>query len=197
MIRQAFLALLGSLFTLLLVSVISSGPASNHLVKQTFAQACAAPAAATGVQVEFPGCNGTQCDLTQASCKWNSQSDAASYNVTVTEVETNTIIKNNESEPAGTTKILFPITQGKTYKCSVVAVSACGGLAAAAEDQLLCQADALISTPTPTIAPTATPTPPPPTPTPTIAKPGGIIQTIALVGGVLLAIVGGIVLLVL
>lgn len=160
------------------------------------AQACAAPAATTGVQVEYPGCaSGTTCDLAQASCKWNSQADAASYNVTVTEVETGTLIKNNESEAASVTKIVFPITQGKTYKCDVVAVSACGGLGAPGTDQLLCKADALIDTPTPTLIPTKPAAPP--TATPTIAKPGGMVQSIGLIGGILLAIVGGIVLLVL
>lgn len=195
MIRQSFLTLVGSILALILVTFLtSSSPVLNNT--QVYAQSCTAPAVATGVQVEFPGCNGTQCDLTQASCKWNSQSDAASYNVTVTEVETSTVIKNSESESASTTKILFAVTQGKTYKCDVVAVSTCGGLAAAASDQLLCQADAIITTPTATIAPTATPTtPPPPTATPTIAKPGGMLQSVALIGGVLIAIVGGIILL--
>ena len=162
------------------------------LPSKAHAQACSAPAAATGVTVEFPGCTGTSCDLTQASCAWASQGDAASYNVTVTEVESSTILKNNESESSSTTKVLFPITQGKTYKCDVVAVSACGGLAAATSDQLLCQADAII-TPVVTVPPTATPIPP--TATPTIASPGGIVQTIALFGGILIAIIGGIVLL--
>ncbi len=157
------------------------------------AQACAAPAVATGVTVEFPGCNGSSCDLTQASCAWNSQSDAASFNVTVTEVETGTIIKNNESQPSTTTKVLFAITQGRTYKCDVVSVSACGGLAAAASDQLLCEADAIIDTPTPTpIPPTATPIPPSPTPTPTIAPPGDLVQTISLLSGIAILIVGGV-----
>lgn len=163
-------------------------------VPKANAQACAAPAAASGVTVEFPGCTGTSCDLTQASCKWNTQADAASFNVTVTEVETATILKNNESQSASTSKILFAITQGKTYKCDVVAVSACGGLATATSDQLLCQADALI-TPVATVAPTATPIPTKAIPTPTIASPGGIAQTVVLFGGILLAIIGGIVLL--
>lgn len=198
MIRQIIATLLLGFVSLFVVSSLTTSKPLPSFVSQTYAQSCAPPAAATGVQVEFPGCNGTQCDLTQASCKWNAQSDAASYNVTVTEVETNTVIKNNESETASTTKILFAVTQGKTYKCDVVAASSCGGLAAAASDQLLCQADAIISTPTATLAPTATPTPtnpPLPTATPTIAKPGGIAQTVALVGGVLIAIVGGIILL--
>ena len=93
-------------------------------VNSVNAQACTAPATATGVTVEYPGCNGTQCDLAQASCSWNSQGDASSYNVTVTEVESNTVIKNNESVSASTTKVLFAITQKKTYKCDVVAVHA-------------------------------------------------------------------------
>ncbi len=158
------------------------------------AQSCSAPAIASGVTVEFPGCNGSSCDLTQASCAWNSQSDAASYNVTVTEVETSTVIKNNESQSSSTTKILFPITQGRTYKCDVVAVASCGTLAAAASDQLLCEADALIDTPTPTQPAAAVPTSTPIPPTPTIAPPGGFFQTISIVGGVLIVIVGGILL---
>src|SRR5690606_31105154 len=102
---------------------------------------------------------------------------------------TGTIVKNNESQLSTTTKILFPITQGRTYKCDVVSVSACGGLAAAASDQLLCEADALIDTPTPTqvvSAPTATPIPP--TATPTIAPPGDFLQTATLLGGVMIVI---------
>jgi len=183
MIKKAFIFLF-AFFSVALFS-LRSAPQAN-------AQACAAPAAASGVVVEFPGCTGDSCDLTQASCSWSTQADAASFNVTVTEVEAGTILKNNESQSASTTKILFAITQGKTYKCDVVAVSACGGLAAATSDQLLCQVDALI---TPSIAPTATPISPTATPTPTIAPPGGITQSIVLVGGIILAIIGGILLL--
>lgn len=156
------------------------------------AQACSAPAVASGVTVEYPGCNGSTCDLVQASCAWNSQADAASFNVTITEVETGTIIKNNESQPSTTTKILFPITQGRTYKCDVVSVSACGGLAAASTDQLLCEADAIIDTPTP--SPQAII---PPKANPTIAPPGSILQTISLIGGIMIVIIGGILLFVL
>lgn len=179
---------------ILLFAVFSVAIFSFLSAPQVNAQACAAPAAASGVVVEFPGCTGDSCDLTQASCSWSSQADAASFNVTITEVESGTILKNNESQSASTLKILFPITQGKTYKCDVVAVSACGGLAAATSDQLLCQVDALI---TPSVAPTATPIPPTPTPTPTIAPPGGMFQTLALSAGILIAVVGGIILLVL
>ena len=162
--------------------------------QKTFAQSCTAPATATGVTVEYPGCStSTTCDAAQASCSWNAQSDASSFNVTVTEIETNTIIKNNESHPAATTKVLFNITQGRTYKCDVVAVSSCGGLAAASSDQLLCEADLLLDTPTPTqvVVPTATPIPPTATP---VLKPGGPIQSIAVLGGIFVVIIGGILL---
>lgn len=174
------------LLFLLILSVVLFVPQKAN------AQACAAPATVTGVTVEYPGCaTGTSCDLAQASCMWNTQSDASSYNVTVTEVETSTIIKNNESQPSGTTKVLFNITQNRTYKCDVVAVSSCGGLSAAASDELLCEADALLE-PTPTIAPpTATPLPPTATP---VLKPGGPMQTIAVLGGIFVVIIGGILL---
>lgn len=162
--------------------------------KSVFAQTCTAPATPSGVTVEYPGCNGDSCDLTQASCSWSSQSDAASFNVTVTEVETGNIIKNNESQSSSTTKVTFPITQGRTYKCDVVAVASCGTQSAAGTDQLLCEADAIIDTPTPTpvpAGPTSTPTP-----TPTLV-PGGVFQSISIIGGVLILIVGGIMLFVL
>jgi hypothetical protein len=194
--KRTFFIFSSSLLVLfVLISLVALPRFFNSTtLPQAYSQTCTAPATPTGVQVEYPGCSGTDCDLAQASCKWDTQADASSYNLTITEVETSTIVKNNESEPSSTTKIEFPITQGKTYKCDVVAVSACGGLSTAASDQLLCQADAILDTPTPTvIPPTATPIPP----TPTIANPGGVVQTVALIGGVLLAIVGGIVLLVL
>lgn len=182
------------LFILLAVSFLFIG------ARQVNAQACSAPAVASGVTVDYPGCNGSSCDLTQASCSWDSQADATSYNITVTEVETGTIIKNNESQPSSTTKVLFNITQGRTYKCDVVSVSSCGGLAAAASDQLLCEADAIIDTPTPTQS-VATPTPVPPTatftPTPTLPPTGSVLQTVTVLGGILVVIVGGILLFVL
>ncbi len=52
-------------------------------------------------------------------------------------------------------------------------------------------------TATATVVPTATATPIPPTATPTIAKPGGMAQTIGIIGGAIIVILGGIFLLVL
>lgn len=143
----------------------------NKLVVDTYAQACAAPATPAGLTVEYPSCNGNQCDLAQAECTWSSQADVSSFNLTITEVESGVLVKNNESESASTTKIVFPVTQGRTYRCSLVAVSSCGGLSTAATNELMCEADAML-TPSPTIAvPTATPTPTPAN-TPPVANAG-------------------------
>ena len=145
--------------------------------KTVEAQTCAAISAVTGVKVEYPGCQGTQCDSNQASCSWTTSSDAVSYNITVTELETGLILKNNESTPSGTTKVLFPITQQRTYKCDVVAISSCGSLSPISSDQLLCG--------TATLTPTKIPTP-------TIADPGGIGQTFVILSAAIAVIIGGI-----
>lgn len=165
---------------------------------------CTAPTQAQNVLVEFPGCEGDNCLFTQASCSWDPNADATNYNITVTEVETGSVVRN-ETIPNSTTKVLFPITQGRTYKCDVSVVNSCGSVSAVSTDQLLCEADALIPTATPVVtpapiasaSPTLAPTTPPttaatPTPTPTL-QPGGIIPTAGIIGGILLLIVGGIV----
>lgn len=175
---------------------------TKALVAANSSASCPALPAVSGVKVEYPGCQGTQCEFTQASCSWTASAGAVSYNVTVTQVESGIAVKTNESIPSGTTKIIFPITQKRTYKCDVVAVSSCGSLSVVSSDQLLCEADAIISTPVPTavvVPPTATPIPPTATPTkkptPTIAKPGSAEQTFVIFGAILTAIVGGVVLL--
>lgn len=168
---------------------------------------CTPAATPTGVKVAYPGCQNNSCQYAQASCSWNSMPDAASYNYVVTEVETGSIIANT-SVPAATTQVLFSITQGKTYKCDVTSVNSCGSASAVASDQLLCQTDAAIPTPTPTIGvlpsptptlmPTSTPTTPPavgPTSPPPVLKPGGIGQSVGIVGVVGAALLGGFVLL--
>jgi hypothetical protein len=200
--------LLGGIGTAFYLFSPSNGPTASNSELNGLAQAssngqvlgdetCAAPATVQGVKVEYPGCSvadPNNCDLAQASCKWDPSSDAASYNVTVTELETGKVVLNNQSEPLSTNKILFPITQKMTYKCDVTAVATCGTVSAAASDQLLCETDAILDTPT--IAPTTSaPTLPPPTPT--IANPGGETQTIAILGVVAAALVGGFVLLLL
>jgi hypothetical protein len=200
--------LLGGIGTAFFLFSPSTGPTAGNSELNGLAQTspksqvlgdstCAAPATVQGVKVEYPGCSVTDpnnCDLSQASCKWNPSSDAASYNVTVTELETGRVVINNQSEPLSTNKILFPITQKMTYKCDVSAVASCGTVSTAASDQLLCETDALLDTPT-VAPPTAVPTQPPATPT--IANPGGETQTIAILGVVAAALVGGFVLLLL
>lgn len=167
--------------------------------------ACAAPAATNNVLVDFPNCEGVNCSFTDASCTWDASADAASYVVTITEVEGGTQVKQ-ETLAAGVLKTVFPVTQGKTYKCEVAATNTCGATGASTSHQLLCLIDAMVSpteAPTPTLAPTATPTIAPtntpiPTkiaPTVTLAQSGSYAQTIGILGGVMLAIIGGILLL--
>lgn len=126
---------------------------------QTQQTSCQQPSQVTNVKVQFPGCDSSgQCSFVQATCNWDANTDATSYTLTVTEVETNTVVLN-QSEPAGTTQVFFNINQGKTYRCDVSAVNSCGAVSVAASDQLLCEANGLVN-PTPTIteAPTASPT---------------------------------------
>lgn len=192
----------------------TSLPTSTPTPAQTFAtsgnDACPAPQQVSGVLVEYPGCEGDTCLFAQASCKWNVVADATSYNLVVTEVDTGNVVRN-ESIPSSTTKVVFPITQGNTYRCEVSATNACGSIGLSSTHELLCQADALIptepppppptSTPKPTFTPaptaTATPTAIIPTATPTIEDPGAFTNTVVISGIVLILIVGGIFLLVL
>lgn len=176
------------------------------------AQACATPATVANVSVNYPSCDGTQdCNFTQADCTWSALEDGSSYKVTITEVETQTKVKEETLAPA-VVKTVFPINQGKTYKCDVAAVNTCGSIGVASSDELLCIVDAIISqTPTPTVAPTIAPTEAPtvppavvvtstPIPTktlPPIEQPGGPLATIGLFAGVLVAIIGGALLLIL
>jgi hypothetical protein len=143
--------------------------ATPTVAPQTQQTSCQQPSQVTNVKVTYPyiDSNGT-AQFVQAGCSWDANADATSYTLTVTEVETNTVVLN-QSEPAGTTQVAFNINQGKTYRCDVSAVNSCGAVSVAASDQLLCSADGLVN-PTPTIteAPTASPTAtlPPATETP-------------------------------
>ncbi len=166
---------------------------------------CATPTSAQNVLVEYPGCEGDNCLFTQASCTWDPNNDATTYNLTVTEVETGSVVRN-ESIPNSTTKVLFPVTQGRTYKCDISVANSCGNVSAVSSDQLLCEADAIIPTATPTVATTPAPTAsatatiapttaptvvPTITPTPPIV--GGLTPTLSVFGVVLILIIGGIV----
>lgn len=97
---------------------------------------------------------GQQCSLVQANCTWNAVDGASSYKITITEVDTNTLIKSDTVQPP-TTKYVFPVTQGRTYKCDVSAVSSCGAAGIQGSGQALCQVEGLISSPSATPVPTS------------------------------------------
>jgi len=180
---------------------------------------CQAPAQVTGVLVDYPYCNGDQCSFTQASCEWTPVSGATSYNATITEVETSRTIAPSPASPinASTTKVTFPVTTGKTYKCDVSAVNSCGA-GPVGTHSLLCQADTSTfptSTPIPTVIPSPIPTTPiiptspvyptaspaatlipsPTTivfvPTVTIEAPGNSTTTVLGIAGLVVAFIGG------
>lgn len=156
------------------------------------ANAQTAPAAVTGVLVEYPECEGDSCSFVQASCKWDAVTDAASYNYTVTEVETSTQIQS-ATVGTETLRVVFPITQERTYKCDVYATNSTGQSGGTGTHSLLCSADALIDdTPTPVPnTPTMLPTKPP------IESPGAATNTAIIIGGIALVIVGGLALILL
>ncbi|HVT01485.1 MAG TPA: hypothetical protein VHE53_04625 [Patescibacteria group bacterium] len=131
---------------------IIAGSKSSQYTPQAQAQACPTPSTPTNVLVEFPSCVGSQCNFTQAKCSWGSVSGATSYKLVVTEVESGTVVVN-EQPSAGTTSKIFNVTANKTYKCDVSAVNSCGATGAAGSHSLLCAVDALVETPTATPAP--------------------------------------------
>ena len=115
-------------------------------------QSCPQPAQVQNVQVEFPNCTGDVCNFTEASCSWNAVAGATKYKLAVAQVESGEAVKSEEVD-AALNRIVFPITQNKTYKCDVSAVNSCGAVGAAGSHSLFCEVDALIE-------PTATPTAP-------------------------------------
>ncbi len=129
-------------------------PAPTALPIQT-QQSCPTPSIVQNVLVEFPNCNGDVCNFTEANCSWSSVAGATKYQLKISQVESGEVVKNEQVE-AAVTKVVFPITQNKTYKCDVSAINSCGTSGPAGSHSLLCAADALV----------ASPTLPPPTPTP-------------------------------
>lgn len=150
------------------------------------------PAAVTGVLVEYPECQGDSCSFVQASCSWAAVTDATSYTYTITEVDTNTQVQS-ANVSSSTLSVVFPVTQGRTYKCDVFATNAGGASGATGTHSLLCSAEGLLDTPTP--APT-TASAPPPTKAP-IESPGGFETTALILGGITLIIAGGLALMLL
>jgi hypothetical protein len=147
----------------------------------TPASSCATPSQVQGVRIDYPGCVGTQCNFTQATCSWTATAGATKYQLTVTEVESSTVTKN-EQEDAAVTSVTFPVNQNKTYKCDVAAINACGTTGTAGTFSLFCKVDALINTPTPTTPPA----PPPPKPT---LPPTGIVSNTIMIGMTVLVMI--------
>lgn len=120
-----------------------------------FAQACTTPGTPSNVLVTYPACQGVNCSGTQATCTWGAASDAASYSVQITEVDSNTVV-TTQSLASSVLTYTFSVTGGKTYKCSVTAVNSCGTAGSAGTFSLLCETDVVVN---PTAAPVATLTP--------------------------------------
>lgn len=142
---------------------------------------CQTPGTVSNVTIEYPFCeqgSTLECSFTQASCSWNPVSEASSYGLKITEVDSGTVIKT-DSVSSSTTKIAFPVTSGKTYKCDVTATNSCGSTGGTGTDSLLCKVDEVaLATPTPPPAGGPSPTPTPSgNPTPTPPPVGGLIPT--------------------
>lgn len=130
------------------------------IVTNVTAQACTTPAQVSGIAVNYPSCVGGQCSFVEADCAWGAVSDAANYSVKVTEVESNSIVKNVQVQSTATS-YTFPVTQGKTYRCEIAAVNACGTAGPAGSAEALCEIDGLTVSTAPSATPTPTPKPSP------------------------------------
>lgn len=115
----------------------------------------------TGPQV--PECvNGS---ITQGTCQWDADGDAATYNVSVTDTTTGQQVASS-TVSAPTTQYQFPDNGTDTYVCSVSAADECGNSGPGKSPPSTCTTP----TPTPTAGPTPTPTPTgAPTATPTLS----------------------------
>lgn len=123
---------------------------------------CQAPAAPSNLAITYPNDQGGQANFAEASCSWDAVPDASNYAVKITEVDTSTQVK---SETVTGTTIVFPVTNGNTYKCDVSATNSCGATSSEATVSLLCQADVEVVTPTQPPVPTVPVVTNPPQPT--------------------------------
>ncbi len=166
-------------------------------------QICPNPSSPSSVLVDYPNCEGTQCDFNKANCTWGDSLDATNYNVTVIQVESNQQVLS-QTVPSSTTKVVFDVVQRTTYRCTVSAVNSCGSTSVSASAEQYCENDALLeSTPAPTTPPLTTPIPtnsPVPTvfvaPTQvtvneTLPPTGGVFETVGIVLGVLAVVAAG------
>lgn len=157
------------------------------------AQTCSPPAQVTNVAIIFPSCVGDVCNFTQGSCTWSTVAGATNYKVIITEVETGTVI-TNQQVGSTVTSIIFSVAESNTYKCDISAINSCGATGTAGTASLLCKVDAAVTT-TPTPTPTVTTTPTPvPALAPVIPVTGnnmslmilGIVSIMLIIGGITL-----------
>lgn len=169
---------------------LATNPSPTVPPAQPQQEACPAPAAPAATTVQYPHLDGDNFELTQADCGWEPVEEAATYNISITETDTGNVIRD-DSVPASTTGVSFPVTQGMTYKCEIEAVNDCGTVSAVTSDEQICSTDGLIISPSPTQPPVVTvaPTTPPPvvTTAPTIqpTPPAtGTAEILAIGGGI-------------
>ncbi len=179
---------------IIVFAVLGFVVAKNTLTpKIVEAQTCTTPAQVQAVLLTFPYCDaGGQCNFTQANCTWNASSDAASYQVTITNSTTSAQVLS-QTIPVGTTNQVFSIENNNTYTCTVAAVNSCGTSGPTNANTLLCKVETLISPTVTVVVPTSTPVPPQATPPPT-----GMFENTLLIGlGTLLFLAGGLFLVIL
>lgn len=148
--------------------------------------ACQTPDAVSSVELNYPSCQGTQCNFTQADCTWAAVNGATSYSIKVTQVDSGTVTKT-DTVAAPTVMYAFAVEQGKTYRCDIAAINSCGTSGPVGSAQALCSVDGQVGSPTP-VQPTT-----PPQVIPTVVPTGDTNTTMLVgIGGVLVAIIGGV-----
>lgn len=174
------------------------------------------PGTPQNVLVEYPSCTDLNCSFLEASCAWDPVTDATSYKLKVTEVDTGSVVYD-QTQATSVSKIVFPVNQNKVYQCDVTALNADGQAGATGSHSLLCETDGIVEPTTPptvvpTIPPTKAPTPTvaaspsatlaptipaktTSTPTPTIESPGAPVQSIAIIGAAVMTMIIGVLLL--
>ncbi len=190
--------------------VRSRAQTTDSTTTPTPTAACQTPGGIQNVAIEYPNpkSDNTGFIFDQANCSWSALTGAANYIITITDVDTGTKVKNNETVTSSTTKVIFPVTNGKTYKCDVTAANSCGTTGPIGTATALCKTDVVVTpapTSTPAVAPTSTPavapTTPPVVPTaqviiptntpaPVIASPGNETPMIIGAAGIIVTIIG-------
>ncbi|MBP7832952.1 MAG: hypothetical protein KA035_04245 [Candidatus Levybacteria bacterium] len=165
-------------------------------------EVCPDPSPPSDVLVDYPNCEGTQCDFNKANCSWGDSLDATTYNVTVVQVESNQEVVS-ETVPSSTTKVVFDVVQKTTYRCTVTAVNTCGSTSVGVSAEQYCENDALVeATPVPTtpvntpiptasLAPTVFVAPTAVIVNETLPPTGGVLETAGIVVGVVAALAVG------